>query len=181
MTARVRVPAGRSAAGEQRTATPPCPTGMKVANFVLPEQRFPQGALDSIGLADGTIPGYSTRGQLRFTPGAVPRAVDITMGIVCRRPDANGSVIEHPRKPQPGERLAHGCAKAFKYIYDTPGVLVQGRVWRGAPVAIQRRSRSGRWTHRLRRRRQRMDRYHSALPLNSSRRDDLQHRSGRVA
>jgi hypothetical protein len=77
--------------------------------------------------------------------------LDFTVGIDCRRPDANGSIAADKRKLRRallrGERrLGHVCTKQFGVqLRRTPGGRPQDYLERGAPVAIQRRNPSGRW------------------------------------
>ncbi len=117
-----------------------CPTGMKVAGLQSPEQRFPLG----YGLSPGTIIGRSTRGRIDFGRTILPRDYDATVGLLCRVPDANGSIMEHPRLPRRGEQPGRVCAISA-YLYRSPGRLFVGTAFRGQPLSIQRRSASGRW------------------------------------
>jgi hypothetical protein len=64
--------------------------------------------------------------------------------VLSRRPDANGSIIDNPRLPRRGEQPGRVCAPT-EYLYRAPGRLFVGTVFRGQPLAIQRRSASGRW------------------------------------
>jgi hypothetical protein len=151
VTTRVRVPAGKPTPGVTRAVTLPCPEGMKYARYVSPEQRLPPRALGSVGVEDFTIPGYSTSGTVRFWEGVAPQAFEYTFGIICRRPDANGSVAEHPRALRPGERPGRMCTRTFEYVLENPSRSVGagiplGGAYRGQPVAIQRRGQGGRWT-----------------------------------
>ena len=147
VTTRVRVPAGRPAKGVKRSVTLPCPEGMKFARSVQPEQRVPRGSIT--GDLTRAIPGYSTRSVTTFVQGASSRAFDYTVAIVCRRPDANGSVVPNPRRVKPGERQGRICVDD-EYLLEKPGtvgtVIPLNTVFRGQPVAIQRRNRTGRWT-----------------------------------
>jgi RNA polymerase sigma factor (sigma-70 family) len=140
VTARVRLPAGAPRPGERRSVTLACPPGMKVAGFQAPEQRFPL----SYGLSKDTIFGYSTRGRIGFGRTILPRRYDATVGLLCRRPDANGSIVANPRLPQHGERPGRLCADR-EYLYHSPGQTFVGTVDRGQPLSIQRRSASGTW------------------------------------
>ena len=144
VSARVSVPAGLPAAGQKRSVTLSCPTGMKFASYTQPAQYVPPKAATSIGTRDA-IPGYSTSARIRIDPGAEPVAFDVNVGIVCRTPDASGSIAEHPRKPHRGERRGRVCVD-FEKLSRTPGYGFIGYVHRGEPLAIQRRSASGRST-----------------------------------
>jgi hypothetical protein len=140
VTARVRLPAGAPKPGERRSVTLSCPPGMKVAGFQNPEQRFPL----SYGLTTDTIFGYSTRGRISFGRAILPRAYEATVGLLCRRPDAHGSIVDNPRLPQPGEQPGRLCATR-EHLYHAPGKVFVGTVDRGQPLSIQRRSASGKW------------------------------------
>ncbi len=140
VTARVRLPAGAPKPGERRSVTLSCPPGMKVAGFQNPEQRFPL----SYGLTKDTIFGYSTRGRISFGRAVLPRAYEATVGLLCRRPDANGSIVDNPRVPRRGEQPGRLCATR-EHLYHSPGKVFVGTVDKGQPLSIQRRSASGRW------------------------------------
>lgn len=140
VTVRVRVPAGAPADGERRSVTLACPAGMKVAGMQDPEQRFPL----SYGLSKQTIVGYSTRARIDFGRTVLPRASDATVGLLCRRPDANGSIVADPRLPRAGERPGRVCADTA-YLYRSPGRTFAGTAFRGQPLSIQHSSASGRW------------------------------------
>ena len=150
VTTRVHVPAGKPARGVKRTATLPCPAGMRYSGFLAPEQRTPVNALRDVGITDTTIRGYSTAGEIHFGAGEAPTEFDYTVGIVCRRPDVNGSVTVHPRTVRRGERPGRMCTPTFEYVLVRPGGvgygIPVGRAYRGQPIAIQRRARNGRWT-----------------------------------
>ncbi len=140
VTVRVRVPAGAPAGNERRSVTLACPSGMRVAGLQDPEQRFPL----SYGLSDATIIGFSTRGRIDFGRALLPRSYDATVGLLCRRPDANGSIVDDPRLPREGERPGRVCADK-PYLYRSPGTTFAGTAFRGQPLSIQRVSASGRW------------------------------------
>jgi RNA polymerase sigma factor (sigma-70 family) len=140
VSARVRVPAGAPPAGASRSVTLACPSGMKVAGFADKEQRFPL----TYGLRDDTIFGYSTRGRIVFGRAVLPRDYDVTVGLLCRKPDANGSIAENPRLPQPGEQAGRVCDNSA-YLYREPGRMFTATVFKSQPVSILRRDPSGEW------------------------------------
>ena len=140
VTARVRVPAGAVAGGERRSVTMGCPAGMKVAGLQAPEQRIPL----SYGLSKGTVIGFSSRARVDFGRAVLSRDHDVTVGVLCRRPDANGSIAGDPRTTRPGEQAGRVCA-ASAYLYRVPGKTFVGTVFKGQPVSIVRRDRTGRW------------------------------------
>ena len=140
VTARVRVPAGAPQDGERRSVTLACPGTMKVAGLQAPEQRLPL----SYGLSKGTIIGNSTRARIDFGRAILPRDYDVTVGVLCRRADAAGSITDNPRRTQAGETSGRVCDSSA-YLYREPGKLFQGTVFKGQPVSILRRSPSGEW------------------------------------
>lgn len=140
VTARVRVPAGAPANGERRSVTLACPTGMRVSGMQAPEQEIPLG----YGLSKGTVPNYSRRARIDFGRAILPRSYDVTVGVLCRRPGASGSLSDNPRLARKGEQAGRVCVSS-DYLYLEPGRLVVGTVFRDQPLAIQRRSASGRW------------------------------------
>ncbi|CAA9475024.1 MAG: hypothetical protein AVDCRST_MAG67-480 [uncultured Solirubrobacteraceae bacterium] len=140
VTARVRVPAGAVAAGERRSVTMGRPSGMKVAGLQAPEQRLPM----SYGLSKGTVIGYSTRARVDFGRAILPRDYGVTVGVLCRRPDASGSIAQNPRTTQPGEQAGRVC-DASAYLYRSPGRMFAGTVFKGQPLSVLRRDDSGEW------------------------------------
>jgi RNA polymerase sigma factor (sigma-70 family) len=138
VTVRVRLPAGAPAAGADRTVALSCPTGMRVAGLQAPEQRLPL----SYGLSKSTILGSSAKATIVFDDASLARSYDATVGILCRKLAANGSMTANPRPLRPGERAGKICA-ARSYIDRKPGRTVVGTVFRGEPVAIRRTS--GTW------------------------------------
>jgi RNA polymerase sigma factor (sigma-70 family) len=141
VTADVRLPAGAPPAGERRSVSLSCPSGMRVAGLQSPEQDLPL----SYGLSKSTTIRHSRRATIVFSRNVLPRAYEATVGILCRRPGRTGSLSAHPRPLRPGETPAVVCART-SYIYESPGHLFTGTVFRDEPVAVQRRSASGRWT-----------------------------------
>ncbi len=113
---------------------------MKVAGLQDPEQRFPM----SYGLWKGTIIGYSTRARIGFGRGILPREYDVTVGALCRRPGARGSISDNPRETKPGEQAGRIC-DAAAYVYRSPGRVFVGTVFKGEPLSLLRRSDSGAW------------------------------------
>ena len=140
VTARVRVPAGAPQDGERRSVTLACPDAMKVAGLQAPEQRFPL----TYGLSKGTVIGNSTRARIDFGRAILPRDYDVTVGVLCRRADAAGSITDNPRRTRTGEQKGRVCDRSA-YLYREPGKTFLGTVFKGQPVSILRRSASGEW------------------------------------
>ena len=149
VSARIRLPAGPSTLpadprGTFPSVTLPCPEGMKYAGYQMPDRELPLRALQ---LSRDSIPGYSASAQIEIGHAGIARPLVFTVGITCRRPDANGSIAVNPRKLRPGERLGHVCTdRSGVQLRSSPGGRPQDYVHRGTPVAIQRNNASGTWT-----------------------------------
>ena len=149
VSARIRLPAGPSTLpidprGPFPSVTLPCPKGMKYTGFQTPDRELPLRALQPSG---DSIPGYSTDAQIELGHAGLRDPLVFTVGIACRRPDANGSTAVNPRKLRPGERLGHVCTDRHGVtLRSSPDGRPQGYINLGAPVAIQRRNASGTWT-----------------------------------
>ena len=149
VTAKVRVE-GRPAAsprGTYATVTIPCPKGMKYYSLDFVNRELP-GNINPVG--DQT-PGQSSSitYALRHAP---TRPAVFTLAIACRRPDQYGSMFADTRvfrrALKRGERRLGRICSRYSHLsmFDAPGGTRSSAVFRGAPVAIQRRSRSGTWT-----------------------------------
>jgi RNA polymerase sigma factor (sigma-70 family) len=139
VTARVRLPAGVPAKGQSRSVTLACPAGLKYAGFQAPEQRLP------LSYGTAAVSADSSRGRIVFGRGRLTRDYEPTVGMLCRRPDANGSIVDNPRLPQKGERPGRVCVQR-DYVYRKPATTFLGTIYRGQPLAILRVSKTGRWT-----------------------------------
>jgi len=143
VTALVDIPAGPAKAGALPTVTMTCPDRMRFAGYVEPERRI---ALDWQNTRE-TIPGYSTKARIDLRQRDQTRAVKGTIGIICKRPHANGSISDDPRRLRKGEQLAHVCPDdAQVSLFRSPGRGHQTALSGGEPVAVQRRTPSGEWT-----------------------------------
>ena len=132
VSARIRLPAGpstlpRDPRGPFPSVTLPCPKGMKYTGYQTPGRELPLRALQP---SNDSIPGYATSAQIEIGHAGLRRPLVFTVGIACRRPDANGSTAVTPRKLKPGERLGHVCT-------DRNGVNL-----RSSPGGRRRGSRS---------------------------------------
>ncbi len=142
VTALVNIPAGPTTPGTPPTVTIACPDQMRYAGMVEPQRR---GLLDWQPTRE-TIPGHSPKARIDLSQRDTSRAVKGTIGIICKRPYSNGSINED-RKLRPGERLAHVCTRRVQVnVFRSPGRGHLTALFGGEPVAIRRRSASGRWT-----------------------------------
>ncbi len=139
---RAQMPAGPTPAGQRRSVTLSCPKGMKYAN---PASNTEQRADVRWNVSEEAIHGVSTRARIVFADDVLPRARAVDVGIECRKPAANGSIVRNQRLPKPGERAGRMCARR-EYMRETAGGRMNGTALQGQPLSIQRRSASGRWT-----------------------------------
>jgi hypothetical protein len=51
----------------------------------------------SYGLSEDTILHFSARARIGFGRTILPRSYDVTVGVLCRRPGASGSLADNPR------------------------------------------------------------------------------------
>jgi RNA polymerase sigma factor (sigma-70 family) len=116
-----------------------CPPAMRVAGLA-PHR----GADVGHGYAPQTVVGSSSVARVRFEPRRLASAATITVGTVCKRPNAVGSVLAAPVFFAAGSRMNRICARR-SYLYETPGGLVVGTVFRGQPVSRVRRTANRRW------------------------------------
>jgi hypothetical protein len=116
-----------------------CPAGTRVAGL-LPSR----GAGVSHGYAASTIVGSSTVARLVFEPTALRAPASMTVGTVCKRPNAIGSILAAPVFFAATAQLNRVCARRA-YLYETPSGLVVGTVFRGQPVTRVRRTANRRW------------------------------------
>ncbi|HWT92852.1 MAG TPA: SH3 domain-containing protein, partial [Solirubrobacteraceae bacterium] len=127
-----------------RTQTPDvqlrCPSGMRVAGL-LPHA----GANVSHGFAPSTVVGSSGVARVVFSRAPhTAAATGITVGTVCKRPNAAGSILAAPVFFSAATRVHRVCARR-SYLYETPDGLVVGTVFRGQPVTRLKRTANRRW------------------------------------
>lgn len=139
LSAKVHIPAGPPVGARVVTIT--CPPAMKVAGIQAPEQRLEL----SWGLRADTTLGVSRRARVHFARTALPAARTVTVAVLCRRPDRDGSLQHAPRRARAGERAARMCARQ-SYVYRHPGRIFLGSAHRGQPVSVVRASSTGRFT-----------------------------------
>jgi hypothetical protein len=98
------------------------------------------------GAAFGELDDRHRRPLTRYARSLLRRSRDhdVTVGVLCRRPDANGSIADNPRTTKPGDRAGRVCG-ASAYLYRAPGRTFVGTVFKGQPVSLLRRDDSGAW------------------------------------
>lgn len=136
--ARVEFGAGRAAAGAERTVTVSCPAGMVAVGPARPDRSLP--------LRWSFAPAFSERPRTvtyTFSPAVLPAPLRTRIGLACRRPAANGSLLAQPRGTKPGETAARICKTA--YFFTRPGREFRGSVIQGDPVSVVRTSASGKY------------------------------------
>jgi len=138
---RVALPAGRSAA---QTVELPCPVGLRTAD-VLPTAGAPVTAT----YAPGSTVGADRVARLVVAPRAAPdRPQTARVGVLCRRPDREGSIVaDRPRPPQAhsagADRARFTVTAASAFLHEAPGGGVVGSVRRGQPVEGRGEPRDG--------------------------------------
>jgi hypothetical protein len=117
----------------------PCPAGTRVAGLTPGAGSARVG----YGYSPGTIVGMSTTARIVFEGRRLAAPAQATVGTLCKRPDAAGSLLAVPAFAA-AKRVHRVCADRA-YLYETPSQFVVGTVFRGQPVVIKKRDRSGRW------------------------------------
>jgi RNA polymerase sigma factor (sigma-70 family) len=131
----------RLAAGTARhpAVTLQCPAATRVAGLT------PHRGTDiGHGYAPQTIVGSSTVARVVFEPRRLATASSVTVGTVCKRPNAVGSVLAAPVFFAATSRMNRICARRA-YLFETPSGLVVGTVFRGQPVTRLRQTANRRW------------------------------------
>jgi RNA polymerase sigma factor (sigma-70 family) len=138
--ARFEIPAGRPQEPGTRTLRLTCPGGTVAVGLARPERELPVRYQ-----LDRPLTGRTTRTVVvEFEDTALREDVRTRLGLVCKQPDATGSTVANPRRPQPGERAGRICADQ-ENVLRSPGRTYQGSVGRGEPVSVVRESASGQW------------------------------------
>lgn len=106
-----------------------CPTGMRVAGLV-PQARDAR----SHGFASSTIIGASSTARVLFARQGPGAGETVTVAIVCRQPDATGSVRAAPIAPA-GMATVHPCRRRAA-LSATPGGSPLGTVTAREPLAV---------------------------------------------
>ena len=122
----VDVPAGRPAEPDRDARMP----GADGVHRLCRAAR--RTSLDYNSMSDA-IPRRTTNAHIYRTSATVAVGKG-TIGIVCRRPDANGSLAPYPRKLRPGERLAHRRAVSPRMpLQNALPAACRGRITCTAP------------------------------------------------
>ncbi|WCB92838.1 RNA polymerase sigma factor [Baekduia alba] len=131
------------AAGSRHPAvTLPCPTGTRVAGLT-PAADGGTAARVGYGYSAGTLLGTSTTAHIVFEPKRLHRSAPITVGTLCKRPDATGSLLAAPAFA--AEKRVHRVCADRAYLFETPSRFVVGTVFRNQPVVIKTHDKSGMW------------------------------------
>ncbi|WP_026911714.1 sigma-70 family RNA polymerase sigma factor [Patulibacter minatonensis] len=143
VTARVRLPAGVPARGQQRAVTLRCPPGTRTKQIIYPAspKSFDVATdIDSrLGIGGPTL-------RLIFDDRRLPRARTTRVGALCRRPDGAGSLVQHPRRARPGE-VPMTTGTGFTYLRRRPGGVMRATLSAYEPVSVIRTSRRGGWVY----------------------------------
>jgi RNA polymerase sigma factor (sigma-70 family) len=116
----------------------PCPGGTRVAGL-SPDH----GVRVSYGYSRGTLVGSSTTARIVFAAKRLSAPAAITVGTLCKRPDATGSLLAVPAFAA-SKHVRRVCS-ARAYLFETPSQFVVGTVFRGQPVVLKRQDRTKRW------------------------------------
>ena len=70
-----------------------------------------------------TVPGVSTRATLAFERRALSRRADVRVAVLCKRPDAAGSLLPGHRTPLSGSGMAQTVPVSVRsaYLRVSPG------------------------------------------------------------
>jgi RNA polymerase sigma factor (sigma-70 family) len=118
----------------------PCPAGTRVAGLTPDAGTARVG----YGYAASTLVGTSTSARIVFEAQRLAAPAAVTVGTLCKRPDAAGSLLAAPAFAA-AKRVHRVCARRA-YLFETPGQYVVGTVFRGQPVVVKVHDKSRRWT-----------------------------------
>jgi Bacterial SH3 domain len=122
------------------TVALPCPPGLSVADL-LPSS----GAPISVTYTPETVPGVSTRATLAFERRTLSRSAAVRVAVLCKRPDASGSLLPGGRTPLTGDPAADTVQIDVRsaYLRESPRGAVLGSVRLGQPVRLVGAPRDG--------------------------------------
>lgn len=138
--AKVELPAGAPGKLGTRTLRLTCPGRMRAVGLAVPDRE--------LGLPYAFTPPPDGRTRfvvVRFEDDILAKPLRTRLGIVCKQPDAQGSVIANPRRAGAGETAGRICSDQ-ENILRSPGRIYLGSVGFGDQVVVRRRSDSGAWT-----------------------------------
>jgi RNA polymerase sigma factor (sigma-70 family) len=137
VTRKLTLEAGKA---HHAAVTLPCPAGTVVAGLTPAAGTARVG----YGYAPSTLLGTSTSATIVFERRRLSAPAPLTVGTLCKRPDASGSLLAAPAIAA-AKRVHRVCADRA-YLFETPGKFVVGTVFRGQPVTIKVKDKSGKWT-----------------------------------
>jgi RNA polymerase sigma factor (sigma-70 family) len=121
------------------SVTLPCPAGTRVAGLAP----VAGGPRVGYGYSPGTLLGSSTSATIVFERHRLRAPAALTVGTLCKRPDALGSLLAAPAFVA-AKRVHRVCADRA-YLYETPGEFVVGTVFRDQPLVVKTHDRSRKW------------------------------------
>jgi RNA polymerase sigma factor (sigma-70 family) len=126
-------------AAHHPSVTLPCPAGTRVAGLT------PNAGTARVGYgyAPSTLIGTSTSARIVFEARRIAAPAAVTVGTLCKRPDASGSLLAAPAFA--AAKRVHRICAARAYLFETPARFVVGTVFRGQPVVVKVHDRSRRW------------------------------------
>jgi RNA polymerase sigma factor (sigma-70 family) len=118
----------RTVALPARTATLPCPNGMRVAGLV------PVAGRASHGFAPDTVPGHSRVATVVFGPGSRGSA---TIGALCKAPDRSGSLLAGSATAASTRPAVPVCRREV-HVRARPDGHIRATILRGQPLTVRR-------------------------------------------
>lgn len=125
------------------SVTLPCPAGTRVAGLAPTPAGGAASARVGYGYSPGTLVGSSTTARIVFERRRLAAPAPITVGTLCKRPDATGSLLAAPAFAA-AKKIHRVCADRA-YLFETPDKFVVGTVFRDQPITIKKYNKSGRW------------------------------------
>lgn len=138
--AKLELPAGAPERAGTRTLRLTCPGSMLAVGLAVPDRE--------LGLPYDFTPPPDGRRRfvvVRFADDILAAPLRTRLGVVCKQPDADGSVVANPRRAGAGERAGRICTDS-ENVLRSPGKVYLGAVTFGDQVVVRRRSASGDWT-----------------------------------
>ena len=118
----------------------PCPSGLRVADLLKTH-----GVALGTEYAPGTVVGSSTTAHVRFERRSLPAPATAKVSILCKVPDARGSVVAGD--PATARAAGRGVTVSVKvphaYLHVSPDGPVRGSVRLGQPLTLLGETRAG--------------------------------------